>query len=145
VKQNNRKSPLPSSLPSTNSFRGVSISKLHRAQSFLTRHVCHSSTIKTVTGFHGTQSSLPYSQHMTIGPSPEPDKSNHIFTSHYFKILFILASHLCLGLPNSLLLSSYPANILYVFRIRFKCTSSLPYLILLIPNLRLSLNIAQLL
>jgi hypothetical protein len=57
--------------------------------------------------------SLPCSQEPSTGPYPDPDQSNLYHPSHLFKIHFILFTHLRLGLPNGLLPSGFPTNILY--------------------------------
>jgi hypothetical protein len=61
------------------------------------------------------EGSLPCSQELSTGPYPEADRSSpyHPILSPLRSIL-ILSTHLRLGLPNGLLPSGFPTNILYL-------------------------------
>jgi hypothetical protein len=78
----------------------------HGAEPFLrSRQLCSYSR----TSQHGTEGSLPCSQEPFTDPYPEPDQSNP-----YYPILsiFILSTHLSLGVPSGLFPSGFPTNIL---------------------------------
>jgi hypothetical protein len=62
------------------------------------------------------QCSLPCSQEPVTGPYPEPDESSSQHSILFlYKFVFLLPSHLCLGLPSGLFLSGFPIKILYAF------------------------------
>lgn len=59
--------------------------------------------------------SLPCSQELSMCPYTVPDDTFHALQSHLFEILFILSSHLCVGLPNILFPSDFSTKILHPF------------------------------
>ena len=76
------------------------------------------------------ESSLPHSQEPATCPYTQPDWSSPCLPSQFSKLIFILSSHLCLGLSSVLLPSGFPTKIL--------CTSLLPLICVTCPA-RLSL------
>jgi hypothetical protein len=61
------------------------------------------------------ESSLPCSQEPSTSPYFESDHSSQYHSILFSKFLFILSSHLCVGLPNGLFHSHFPTKILYTF------------------------------
>ena len=64
------------------------------------------------------EGSLPYSQVPATCPYPEPARSSqkrqvHNPTSHFWRSILILSSHLRLGLPSGLFHSGFPTKSLY--------------------------------
>jgi len=55
--------------------------------------------------------SLLCSKELATGPHPESDEYNSQSIS--LRSIFILSSHLCLGLPSILLPSGFPTKIVY--------------------------------
>jgi hypothetical protein len=58
---------------------------------------------------------LPCSQEPATGPCSEPDECSLQPRTQIALRSILIFSHLCLGLPNSLLPSDFPTEILYVF------------------------------
>jgi hypothetical protein len=82
---------------------------------FRSRQLCSHS--RTSQHFMEPEGSLPYSQEPYTSPYPEPDISSP-YHPHPISLRFILilSTQLRLGLRSGLFLSSFPTNILYVFR-----------------------------
>jgi hypothetical protein len=58
------------------------------------------------------EGSLPHSQVLSTCPYPEPDQSS---PHHPILSVFVLSTHLRLGLPSGFFASGFPANNLYAF------------------------------
>jgi hypothetical protein len=66
----------------------------------------------TTQHFKEAEGSSPCSQELSTGPYPDPDGSSPY---HPILSLFMLSTHLHLGLPSDLFPSSFPTNLLYAF------------------------------
>jgi hypothetical protein len=63
-------------------------------------------------------SSLLCSQKPSTSTCPEPDQSSPYHPILFLlRAMFILSSHLYIGLPSGLFLSDFPTKILYVLRV----------------------------
>jgi hypothetical protein len=76
------------------------------------RHLC--SYLRTSQHFKELEGSLPCLQEPSTGPYPEPDRSSPYHTIS-LRSVWILSTHLRLGLPSGLFPFGFPTNVLNAF------------------------------
>jgi hypothetical protein len=64
------------------------------------------------------------SQEPITGHYPKPDQSSP-YNPISLRLIFMLSTHLCLGLPSNLFLSGFPTEILYAFLKKEVCPKNL--------------------